>query len=117
MLVPPPLVPHAATTNKAADASATARKRLPKCIRVLPLLIDDPAAFFPGSTDFGARVRRQQVYSHSLFGLDEFSGSPPVSVKYGLSRPERPFGSGLISARYRSELETKRQATRRSRSG
>src|ERR1700737_2540547 len=40
------LEPQAATTNSPADASATARTRVPTCIRVLPLRLN-PAAFFP----------------------------------------------------------------------
>src|ERR1700730_1248869 len=66
VVVPPG--PQAATTNGPAHASASARTRLTPCIRVLPLLTDDPAAFFPNRLGCGARVRRQQVLLSSLFG-------------------------------------------------
>src|ERR1700687_5779851 len=65
-IVDPPLLlvvlppPQAATANKPTHASAIARKRVPNCIRVLPLWID-PAAFFPEPLETGARVRPQQV--------------------------------------------------------
>src|SRR4029077_9419032 len=76
--------PHAAARHNPAVASASARKRIPKCIRVLPLwLVLQP------SSRIAAAMRGESApvcrsYSHGLFGQHEFccSGKKGVKSRY-----------------------------------
>src|SRR5450759_4983153 len=89
-LPPPP--PHAAITNKPTLASASARIRVTPCIRVLPLLTDDPAAFFPESLGDRGESAPAAGLTQQPPRLKHNSGSKPGSVKYALSAPaERLF--------------------------
>src|SRR5689334_1641842 len=95
-LVPVELGPHAAARHNPTVASASTRKREPKCIRVLPLWFF-PAAFFPHcSRDAGRECAGCRSYSHGLFGHYEFCWSGVNSVKSPTrSVLEHPFDKQL----------------------
>src|ERR1700693_4324376 len=75
---PPP--PHAAITNKPTHASASARTRVTTCIRVLPLLTDDPAAFFPESLVFRGESAPAAGLTQQPSGAEQNSLAPSQRV-------------------------------------